>query len=78
MTKPSTPLKFLSVQEAAEHLGITRQAFTRRTLPVPDAVIGKHVGWLPETLEKWDKNYPRPGRRWPSDTPVKDEQTTQK
>lgn len=64
MEQPNTSQKFLSVQEAAEHLGITRQAFTRRELPTPDALIGKHAGWLPETLEQWDKNYPKPGRRW--------------
>lgn len=67
VTQPSTTLHFLSVQEAAEYLGISRQAFTRRNLPAPDATIGKHQGWTQQTLDKWNEDYPKPGRRWSED-----------
>lgn len=66
MTQDNTEeetLKFLSVVEAAEYLGITRQAFHRRTPPPPNAAIGKTLGWTKERLDKWNANAPKPGKR---------------
>ena len=56
-------LKFPSVVEAAEYIGITRQAFPRRTSPPPNAAIGKTLGWTKERLNECNANAPKPGKR---------------
>lgn len=63
---------YLSTTEAAEHLGITRQAFHHRTPPKPQVLIGNTPGWTPEVLEAWDRHYlahkQKPGRKPAQDT----------
>lgn len=56
--------RFLGRAEVAEYLGLKSvRSLTRIKLPPPDALIGPHRGWLPETVEHWNAN--RPGRgRW--------------
>ena len=56
--------RYLSRTEVATYLGLKSvHSLSRVTLPPPDAAIGNHKGWLPETLDEWRKN--RPGRgRW--------------
>lgn len=58
-------IRYLSVGEAAEHLGLsvnTVKGYVRRGLfAEPDAQTGTSAfGWLPKTLDKWHAE--RPGR----------------
>ena len=55
-------IKYLSISEVAQRLGITRGAVIRYNLPEPDATIGTTRGWLPETIDIWDANRPRAKR----------------
>lgn len=52
--------EYLGVKQVAERLGITQGAFLSLKLPEPDALIGRTRGWLPETIDEWNRN--RPGR----------------
>ena len=56
--------RYLSASEVAEKLGITINTFNsyrRKGLtPDPDAITGNAHGWLPETIDEWNRN--RPGR----------------
>lgn len=55
-------LSYLSVAEAAEHLGLTRQAFNAAKPPRPAATIGRIKGWTVEQLDAWDRTRRSPGR----------------
>lgn len=52
--------EYLSVKQVAERLGITQGALLSLNMPTPDATIGRTRGWLPETIDEWNRN--RPGR----------------
>lgn len=56
--------RFLGRTEVAEYLGLKSvRSLTKIKLPPPDALIGPHKGWLPETIDEWNEH--RPGRgRW--------------
>lgn len=47
-------IRYLSNQEVADRLGITRNTLANYKLPEPDALIGKYRGWLPATIDAWD------------------------
>jgi hypothetical protein len=53
-------MKFLSRKEVAERLGVKTDSINGYDLPEPDATIGTHRGWLPETIDRWRAM--RPGR----------------
>lgn len=53
-------LKFLSRAEVAARLGVKTDSINGYDLPDPDALIGKHKGWLPETIDAFKLR--RPGR----------------
>ncbi|MDO4888172.1 MAG: transcriptional regulator [Actinomycetaceae bacterium] len=57
-------VRYLSATEAAARLGIRPASFhsyVRKGLtPEPDALVGDVRGWLPETIDEWNKH--RPGR----------------
>jgi predicted DNA-binding transcriptional regulator AlpA len=53
-------LKFLSRKEVAERLGVKTDSINGYPLPEPDALIGTHRGWLPDTIDQWSAE--RPGR----------------
>lgn len=57
-------MRYLSPAEAAKRVGITTDTFhsyrKKGLVPDPDAMIGTVRGWLPETIDAWQKN--RPGR----------------
>lgn len=53
MNKHTKTLEFLSVTEAAQYLGISRQHFTYSNPPEPTARIGKTQGWSKEVLDEW-------------------------
>ena len=55
--------RFLSTTEVARRLGITRAAVSKYRLPEPDATIGTIRGWLPETIDRWDRERPGQGAR---------------
>jgi len=48
------PVVYLSTQEAAAFLGLTRDGFYKRTPPEPDVLVGATKGWSKETLTAWD------------------------
>lgn len=56
-------VKYLSTKEAAEHLGITRQAFHHRQPPKPNVIIGNTPGWSIEVIEDWNREYTSIERR---------------
>lgn len=63
--------KYLSGQDAADRLGITRGAFTSlRNLPEPDVYIGNIRGWSEETIDKWNESRPGSGN-WGPKAPAK-------
>lgn len=53
-------LKFLSRADVAKRLGVKTDSINGYDLPAPDAEIGTHRGWLPETIDRWRLS--RPGR----------------
>jgi hypothetical protein len=53
-------LRFLSRKEFAALLGVKTDSINGYDLPDPDAMIGTHRGWLPETAEAFKLS--RPGR----------------
>lgn len=55
--------RYLSTKEAAEHLGITRQAFHHRTPPKPCVLVGNTAGWSIEVLDQWNEEYVSTERR---------------
>jgi excisionase family DNA binding protein len=55
-TTPAPPLKLLTVQEAAEHLGVPVQTMYawRASGKGPAAVkVGRHLRYRPESLAAW-------------------------
>lgn len=62
------PTHYLSLSGLAARIGITdgtaRSYSGKNLLPQPDVLVGEGVravrGWLPETIDEWNKN--RPGR----------------
>ncbi|VBA56014.1 hypothetical protein LAUMK142_05347 [Mycobacterium pseudokansasii] len=55
------PVRYLSRAEVAERIGVKPDTLGRYNLPEPDAVIGTVRGWLPRTIDRW--NRARPSRR---------------
>lgn len=53
-------IKYMSVSDVANKLGISKAAVSTYKLPEPDAYVGKARGWLPGTIDQWNAN--RPGR----------------
>ncbi|MBT1182098.1 hypothetical protein JS531_09100 [Bifidobacterium sp. CP2] len=55
-----TTNRYLSVTEVAARIGVKNASAAGYNLPEPDAIIGRTRGWLPETIDEWNRN--RPGR----------------
>ncbi len=57
-------VQYLSLQDVADRLGITRSGAAKLQLPEPDVRVGKAHnaprGWSEETIDAWNAN--RPGR----------------
>ncbi|MGR4009215.1 XRE family transcriptional regulator [Leucobacter sp. 1207-22] len=53
-------IRYLSLKELAERIGVEQRTASKYKLPEPDAMIGTTRGWLPETVDAW--NAGRPGR----------------
>ena len=55
--------KYLSRADVARRIGMKSvQSVSNVVLPPHDVEIGKHKGWLPETIDAWHAM--RPGRGW--------------
>lgn len=75
MSAEKQPLKYLSIKEFAQRIGVTANTIhgysAKGMLPTPDAVIGcgKSIarGWLPETIDAWNASRPGPGN-WRKNT----------
>ena len=50
-------IEYLDSRAVGERAGLAhqtvRQMRARGQMPDPDAMIGRAVGWLPETIDKW-------------------------
>lgn len=53
-------IRFWGRADVAKFLGVKTDSINGYELPEPDAGIGTHRGWMPETIERWAQN--RPGR----------------
>lgn len=53
-------IRYLSRTEFAERVGVKPGTLSRYKLPEPDAMIGDARGWLPSTIDKWNRE--RPGK----------------
>lgn len=53
-------MKFWSRKEVADFLGVKTDSINGYDLPEPDAAIGTHRGWMPDTIKRWRET--RPGR----------------
>jgi hypothetical protein len=56
------PIRYLSRAEVAERIGVKPDTLGRYKLPEPDAVIGNVRGWLPRTIDAWDRARPSRSR----------------
>ncbi|MDT9110999.1 hypothetical protein, partial [Escherichia coli] len=56
-------IRYVSISEYAEQLGISQPTLSGYKLPEPDVMIGKTRGWLQETLDEWNRNRPGQGHR---------------
>lgn len=54
---------YLSLTDIAKRRGVQRTSMSRYTLPEPDATVGSTRGWLPETVDEWEKSLPGKGAR---------------
>lgn len=52
--------RYLNRSQVARRLGVQPDTLNRYRLPDPDVVVGRHRGWLPETIDAWNRT--RPGR----------------
>jgi predicted DNA-binding transcriptional regulator AlpA len=52
---PRPPRRYLSRPEIATRLGVSRKTVDGYTLPPPDAITGVLPGWLPGTVDAWDR-----------------------
>ncbi|MDY5151376.1 transcriptional regulator [Actinotignum urinale] len=67
----NSPVHYLGLTQVAQHIGVTegtmRGYSSRGYLPQPDAYIGEGIravrGWLPQTIDEWNKNRPGQGKR---------------
>lgn len=50
--------EYLGVKQVAERLGITSGGLLNLKLPEPDAMIGRTRGWLPSTIDEWNRSVP--------------------
>lgn len=52
-------IEYLDSKQVGERVGLAhqtvRQMRARGKMPDPDAMIGRAVGWLPETVDEWIK-----------------------
>lgn len=53
-------MQFWGRKEVAQFLGVKTDSINGYQLPDPDAMIGNHRGWLPQTIKEWKED--RPGR----------------
>lgn len=53
-------MHYVGVIDVTQRLGIVKSAVSAYKLTEPDVMIGRMRGWLPETIDEWNRN--RPGR----------------
>lgn len=60
---PTEVKRYLSRTDVAHRIGIKNvRNLNGIELPPHDVEVGKHKGWLPETIDAWHAM--RPGRGW--------------
>lgn len=66
-------VQYLSLQDVADRLGVSRNSVAKYKLPEPDVIVGSGInaprGWSAETIDKWNAN--RPGRGARTDLKVR-------
>lgn len=62
--------RFMSRTEVAEYLGLAGvSSLSRVAMPLPDAIVGTHRGWLKSTIDEWNESRPGPGWHGARDDP---------
>lgn len=64
----SEPTRYLTRSELAARIGVKPDTLNKYKLPPEDAVFGDRKGWLPETVDVWNRSRPGPGRWGVRDT----------
>lgn len=59
-------VQYLSLQDVADHLGVSRNTVAKLRLPEPDVRVGSGHnaprGWSEATIDEWHANRPGSGR----------------
>ena len=55
-------IEYLDSKQVAARIGVKPNTLSRYKLPEPDATIGDRRGWLPDTIDVWNKSRPGKGR----------------
>jgi hypothetical protein len=62
-------VEYLSLQDVADHLGVSRNAVAKYKLPEPDVRVGSGLnaprGWSTKTIDDWNAQRPGPGNWGP-------------
>ena len=62
-------VQYLSLQDVADHLGVSRNTVAKLRLPEPDVRVGSGHnaprGWALETIDAWNAQRPGPGNWGP-------------
>jgi predicted DNA-binding transcriptional regulator AlpA len=56
-------IRYLGIAEAAQRLGISPHTLKAYALPPADVMIGRIRGWLPDTIDAWNRARPGQGAR---------------
>ena len=63
----SMPRHYLSLQDVADRLGVSRNTVAKYKLPEPDVIVGSDLtarrGWSIATIDAWNAQRPGPGAR---------------
>lgn len=61
--------EYLSLQDVANHLGVSRNTVAKLRLPAPDVRVGSGPnaprGWAVATIDAWNARRPGPGNWGP-------------
>lgn len=62
-------VEYMSLQDVARHLNVTRNAVAKYKLPEPDVRVGSGIngarGWSVATIDAWNAKRPGPGNWGP-------------
>lgn len=63
MYAEGVPRQYLSLQDVADHLGVSRNTVAKLRLPEPDVIVGSDFnarrGWSVATIDAWNATRPK-------------------